>query len=232
MDTETNQQPTATADMQSDSTASSPKPQMSRLDSVRELILRGHPEAIPRLHILLDDCPEVWQDAGDLARRGQHQWIERIVINGDMSKAMVTKASIARKVEALKAELAGPDASPLEKLMIERLATCWLAVEHADLAACHALGTQNLPLQKFCLLRQEQALKRFNAATEALARIRRLQPRLIESTARPAVTTKPPVQTAQTAGKVNGANGTNGHGFGGRLNGINLEPVGMNRSQR
>lgn len=88
---------------------------------------------------------------------------------------------LARELYSAKAEMigarllseAGP--SPLEHLLTERAATCWLAAEMADIDAAsqeehHAPGRH----ADYYARRQDRAHKRFLQSVEALTRMRRL----------------------------------------------------------
>jgi hypothetical protein len=82
---------------------------------------------------------------------------------------------LARKPGALKAELGGPAPSPLERLLVDRIAINWLMVGHADLEAA---GTKDGDPRRadLALKRQTQAELRYATAIKALAAIRRLLP--------------------------------------------------------
>jgi hypothetical protein len=86
---------------------------------------------------------------------------------------------------ALKAELGGPAPSPLERLLVDRIAINWLMVGHADLEAA---GTKNGDPRRadLELKRQTQATHRLATAIKALATVRRLLPTGAGPAARPA----------------------------------------------
>jgi hypothetical protein len=63
------------------------------------------------LRQVLDAHPEFWQRFGDLALQAQTAWLQ--LISG---KDLLLRESLVRKPDQLKAELAGTDPSPLEKL--------------------------------------------------------------------------------------------------------------------
>jgi hypothetical protein len=67
---------------------------------------RGEAAALPRLRALLDEHPEVWRRAGDLAAHVQAAWTD-LLVGADP----VGRESIQRRAEQLRRSLAGPDAS-------------------------------------------------------------------------------------------------------------------------
>lgn len=81
-----------------------------------------------------------------------------------------------RRLAALKAELAGPGAPPLERLLAERAAACWLQALAADAAAAGAMGSG--PRREALAVRRQQAAhRRYLTALATLATVQRLLPR-------------------------------------------------------
>jgi hypothetical protein len=120
--------------------------------------------------------------AGDLAEHAQRAWVA--LIAGDDP---VLAEAVARKAAALKAEVAGPDPSPLEALLAARVAATWLQLSHAE--AVYALQAQGLSLRlaEVALKRIDAAHRRHLAAVGALAAVRRLLPRAGQAGGRPAL---------------------------------------------
>src|SRR5262245_12186385 len=80
--------------------------------------------------------------------------------------------SLSRKLEALKADLAGPSPSPLDVLLVERIAACWLQASYFDALAAQ---TRDLsPRQAGDLQRRQDAThRRLLSAVRALETYRR-----------------------------------------------------------
>jgi hypothetical protein len=76
----------------------------------------------------------------------------------------------------LRAEVAGPDPSPLESLLAARVVSTWLAVNYSETVCAQAKGLP-LRLAEFALKRAESAHRRHLAAVAGLATVRRLLPR-------------------------------------------------------
>jgi hypothetical protein len=80
----------------------------------------------------------VWDAYGNLAEAAENAVIE--LWAGDSA---LTSAGLRRRLAAMRVELAGPEASPLERLLAERIVACWLQSHHADLA--YARAVKDLP---------------------------------------------------------------------------------------
>ena len=146
---------------------------IAELDEIRALLTRaaqGDREALPELRAVLDRRPELWRTLGDLAAHVELAWVAEIA-GANPALAEV----LARKVAALKRELGGPSPSPLERLLVDRVAACWLQVHHADLAAAR-MHDETTEGQERMRKRQAAAERRHAGAIEALARVRRLLP--------------------------------------------------------
>ena len=143
------------------------------LIELQELVDRarkGDQAVLPLLREVLDDRPDLWQHAGDLARHAQEAWI-KLTAGQDLYIA----ESLRRRAEELKAELAGPDPTPLERVLSDRAVACWLQVEHASLSYVGG-AADGLRLLEFNDRRQDRAQRRYIQALGALATVRKLLP--------------------------------------------------------
>ncbi|HEX8203384.1 MAG TPA: hypothetical protein VF590_23110 [Isosphaeraceae bacterium] len=117
-----------------------------------------------------DRRPELWRKLGDLAVHVDLAWI------GEIAGPNPALAEVlARKVAAMKEELGGPAPSLLERLLVDRIAACWLQLHHADLAVARPVD-ETVEGRERLRKRQEAAERRHAGAIEALARVRRLPP--------------------------------------------------------
>jgi len=76
------------------------------------------------------------------------------------------------RLRKLKDELSGPTPTTLERLLIERILTCWLEVNWYDSRS--AAFTGSLQLGNYYQKRQDRAHRRYLSAVKALAQVRRL----------------------------------------------------------
>ncbi len=143
------------------------------LRNIRELVEQaenGDREVLPAIREALDEhAPEIWRDYGDLACVVENKWIARI--SGDN---LMVEEGVTRTLNAMKVELSGPNATPLEKLLIDRIGACWLQCHYAD--AIYAQGMEDVSQQlgDYLQRRQDRAHRRYLAAIKALAQVRRL----------------------------------------------------------
>jgi hypothetical protein len=141
---------------------------LERLQSLVKRAEQGDESALPELRVALDTNPWIWQRYGDLAQQVQAAWLQLIA-----GPNLLLRESVERKAEQLRAELAGPEPSPLEKLLVERVIACWLQVQYAD--AAYAQQTSPSPGQHTAALkRQAGSHQRYLHSIKTLATVRKL----------------------------------------------------------
>jgi len=140
-------------------------------DEIRQLVQRaeqGDVTALPALRTLLDESPAVWNEYGNLALQAECSLVK--LASG--SNLMMSE-SLIRKLATMKAELAGPSPSPLEKLLSERIVACWLHVSYFDAVIAQTHGVSAVKANELRRM-QDSAHRRFLTATKTLATIRKL----------------------------------------------------------
>jgi len=121
-----------------------------------------------RLHELAEQTEMARADFDDLSYSVQVQIIHKICPNdADDRKHLNTR------LRELKQELSGPAPTPLERLLIERILTCWLEVNWYDSRAAGFSGS--VQLGNYYQKRQDRAHRRYLSAVKALAQVRRLE---------------------------------------------------------
>jgi hypothetical protein len=106
---------------------------------------------------------------GDLARQAELSFIENA--GGDQ---LVFKEALGRKLEILRDELAGPNPTPLERLLVERVVACWLQVQDADVRYAQSQKTCTFAQSEYYKRRQDRAHNRYLSAMRTLAVVRKL----------------------------------------------------------
>jgi hypothetical protein len=106
-------------------------PNSSDLESLIRRAQGGDRSAVPALRTHLDRHPELWREAGDLGRLA-----EKTLIVVAARQNLYSREAIARKLSELKQQL-GP-ASPVEQLLVDRVAVTWLALQIAESDATFA----------------------------------------------------------------------------------------------
>jgi hypothetical protein len=130
----------------------------------------GDRAALADLRRFLDGHPEVWQICGDLGRCAERAWLELLAAG-----ALGTE-SVARHVEQLRADLAGPSATPIERLLVDRAVVCYLSLHHAELVSARS-GPSPPAQVAIRLKRCESAQRRYLGALRMLALLRATLPR-------------------------------------------------------
>lgn len=131
----------------------------------------GDKRALPELRAMLDAHPEVVQEEGNLPQHA-HLAMATAVAGDDVGLPEV----LARRAAQVRAELEGAHPSPLERLLCERVATCWLAVYLLDAVTMVSSNGQRPPAKmvEHHERMKESAQKRYLDACVALAKVRRL----------------------------------------------------------
>ncbi len=101
-----------------------------RIAEIHAILTRaqqGDASVIPQLRGLLDDDPSIWVSLGDVAAVARVKWID--LISGTN---YLMRESLIRDCYAQIVELVGKDASPLAKLLAERVVMCRMQLAHAE----------------------------------------------------------------------------------------------------
>jgi hypothetical protein len=130
---------------------------------------RGDRTALPAVREVFDAVPGLWETYGDLATIAQNALIDLVA-----GKSGVTREGIRKTMAKMRADVSGPNASPLERLLVERVVACWALSYQADLAYADSL-TRASPIEsEHCQRRQDRAARQYLAALRSLAVVRRL----------------------------------------------------------
>jgi len=135
----------------------------------------GDQSVLPQLHQALDQNPQLWQHFGGLADHVANEWIT-LLAGSDLA----VRESLSRKAKALRLELAGEDASAIDRLLVDSVVTTWLETQYFSivLAASGNQGQGTLRQIESVELRRDAAQKRHLAAIKSLAEVRKLLRRL------------------------------------------------------
>jgi hypothetical protein len=138
------------------------------LDQFLQRARRGDPATLPVLRTMLERPQAVDALGGDLARQAERSFI-KAAAGDDLAFA----GALERKLTLLRAELAGPDPTPVERLLVERAVACWLQVQDADVRYAQA---KNLSVEggDYCQRRMDHAHRRYLSALKTLALVRKL----------------------------------------------------------
>ena len=96
----------------------------------------GHAEVLPQIRRILHANPQIARHFGNLAGQVEAKWIDLLA-----GEDACVRESLTRRVNEWRLELQDRDASPLEKLLVERVVTSWLMTRYFDSAVL--LATKN-----------------------------------------------------------------------------------------
>jgi len=129
----------------------------------------GDVSALPALKKSLADHPELIDRLGDLAAH-----VEQSLVSLVAGPSLVASEAVTAHLAKMRQELGEESASPLEKLLIKRLALCWLACHAAEINRGELLRGGPSELLKAADKRVDRAHARLLSATKSLAIVRKL----------------------------------------------------------
>jgi hypothetical protein len=100
---------------------------------------------------------------------------ERLVIAAESNGDEAFKAKVKAEVAEVRAELAGPDPTPIERLLADRAAACYLDLQLCEVRCHIARQKGNDALRDTLDKRLTRSHNRYLSALTALARVRRLK---------------------------------------------------------
>jgi hypothetical protein len=140
----------------------------------RELLKRasqGDQDCLPAVRALFAD--------GD---RGRHyldsygasaEWLKSSIIEKATGNHVAAREAIAQKIDFVRAELAGPNPTPIERLLAERAALCWMLVNWHE-NSIESGGSMSVAQANYFQSRLDKAHSRFLSAIRTLAQVRKL----------------------------------------------------------
>lgn len=101
-------------------------------------------------------------------------YAEQLVIGAAAGENLLVKAAVEGRMKKLREELAGPEPTPIERLLAERAAYCWLVLWKYEY---HLANAKDLPSGRelFHHRRIDAAHRRYLSSLRTLAQIRKLQ---------------------------------------------------------
>lgn len=159
--------PPETTAEESPAPQSLPIPQAVGIQELMKRASEGNATCLAGLPRVLDDNPQIWQVVGNVGSLAERHWIELMAEGNKLAEE-----SIIRRLRATKAELAGPNPSPLEALLIDVIGIASLASMHGEIVA--AQGGGSIQQAAFRQRRAESTQRRFLRAVKTLAMVRAL----------------------------------------------------------
>ena len=139
-----------------------------KLSEVMERADKGDRSVLPQIRQVLDEAPDVAEELGNLDR------LARSVLIGLVAQEnLLLQEAMTRHLDRIVAEIAGPDASPLESLLAEQIVLCWQQLRFAETRRAQIRGCslEHASHYERCISR---AQSRYLQAVKTLAQIRKL----------------------------------------------------------
>src|SRR5829696_3209077 len=153
------------------------KDRLAKLKELSDSVADGDKNARGELRRLLRESgPEVVREASELARMGQ-RFLIKTAARGDT----LAEEALVIRLDTMRSEIAGPDPSPLEVLLVEKIVSACMLTEvlelflSAQLTKLPKSQRMSHSVLKFNLAWQERAHRRLLSSIRELARVRRLQ---------------------------------------------------------
>ena len=128
----------------------------------------GDKGSVESLRLWLDEHPETWREAGDLAAHVEKTWV-RLAAAGNV----LVEESIHREVDRIRGELQSSTPTTLERLLVDQIVACWLNLKQAEICAASSRQS-SLSQGRYHDQRVERAQRRYFAAIKMLAQVRGL----------------------------------------------------------
>ena len=113
---------------------------------------------------------ELFVKSMDIAFQAEYSFVKSYAGDDELVKVMHEG-----RLKLLRAEVAGDNPTPLETLLAERIALCWLHVNLCETTLAQRGGDMTLAVAEYHQKRLDRAHKRYLGAIKALAQVRRLQ---------------------------------------------------------
>jgi hypothetical protein len=154
--------------------AMTPARRRELLDELKGCVYRaqeGDDEALSKVREIFEEAPRLARILVDLANKAERSFLRKMA--GD---DFLTQEALPPQLKAMRKELAGPDPSPLERLLAERIVACWLQLQYADVIYAQNLGEMNMTQSEYHQRRLDRLHRRYLSSIKTLAQIRKLGP--------------------------------------------------------
>lgn len=146
-----------------------PGPALTEFLALVDKANAGDERAARALRPKLDLVPTLAEQLGNFA-----EIVGAAIITAITSEQLALAEALAWKMNALRAELAQPSDSPLERLLVDRVVLCWLQVHQAEGLYAQRQGTLDIDWSDAFQRRIDRAQRRYLQAIRTLAQVRRL----------------------------------------------------------
>jgi hypothetical protein len=144
------------------------RPTHDELLALTDKAQKGDRSVLPAIRELLKDPVYVDALGGQLAIQ-----VEQALLRKFSGNNLLLQESVTRKLDLMRTELGGPTPTALERLLVDRIVTCWLHLHHLEVVYANK-DSMALELGAYYQHSLSAAHKRYLAAIKALAAVRKL----------------------------------------------------------
>jgi hypothetical protein len=102
------------------------------------------------------------------------EWLRQSIARKASGGNLLAREAIQRKIDSVRAELEGPNPTPIERLLAERASLCWHIANWYESGFIESIGDMTIGQADYQQRRLDRAHRRFLSAVETLARVRKL----------------------------------------------------------
>jgi len=135
---------------------------------ILDLAEKGDKSVLPRVREVLAEFPDLVSEIGDLTRLAKGGMLDMLSDSNVLIRA-AEEQYLADMVE----DIAGPQATTIERLLAEQIGVCWLHIRHIEIKYAHLKSYTQSEGEYYqrCLDRSQN---RYLRAIKTLAQIRKL----------------------------------------------------------
>ncbi len=163
------------SDAKRDEKLPKPLPDIETPEGIGQLLARamkGDAEVLPLLEKLFDRGDEMGKRLVE-SLGNSHSLACDAMIQHASGANLAFREALRRKIDAVRDKLAGPDPTPLERILCERVPLCWFDANEMDRRSVEQSNI-DLRIAEYRESRRDRAHRRFLAACKTLATVRKL----------------------------------------------------------
>jgi hypothetical protein len=142
---------------------------LEQVNKLLPLANEGEPEALAALRAVCEQTPELWRRMGNLASH-----VEDELVSATAGANEVYRDAIYSSLDEQRRALTGPDPSPLERLLVDRIVVCGLDLANLELGSRQE-DERHTPAQREHMARLvDRSHRRYLAAIRTLANVRQM----------------------------------------------------------
>jgi hypothetical protein len=145
---------------------------VARLQELTKRAEKGERKVVPEMREILDGSPDLAWRLVDLGKTAERLLIDRSI----EAKDLAATEGLEHQLESMRREVAGENASSLERLLAERVVATWLQVQLFEALYAANLGDLTLNQANYHQKRLDRAHRNHLSAIRTLAQIRKLGP--------------------------------------------------------